>query len=352
LAQVLQEQFPALIHLKLEFSYHRDGPPDVTLPDGLLGGSAPRLQSFELNGVPFPALPKLLLSATDLVRLTIEKIPDSGYISPEEIVTGLAVLANLKFLTIRFEHFSSFSSSYLRSPPPPARTVLPALTHFDFRGLREYLEDLVAQIDAPLLDNIWVTFKLFYRPDQPIFDIAQLAQFMRRATRIQTLNEAHVDIDYDRVQLGSLPSTRPFDEKSTLKISIEQSDWRILSMAQLFTFLPIHMVEHLYIRGPRYLRSEWRDPFGDMEWLEFLRPFIAVKNLYVSGEFSQCISIALQELIEKRLADVLPALECLFLEQLGPIQEDIGKFVSARQLSGQPIAVSIWERDWDWEVDD
>jgi hypothetical protein len=34
-----------------------------------------------LVGVPFPALPELLLSATNLVRLCYDDIPRSGYIS-------------------------------------------------------------------------------------------------------------------------------------------------------------------------------------------------------------------------------------------------------------------------------
>lgn len=32
--------------------------------------------------------------------------------------------------------------------------VLPALTHFVFGGDSEYLEDLVAQIDAPRVDDV------------------------------------------------------------------------------------------------------------------------------------------------------------------------------------------------------
>jgi hypothetical protein len=48
------------------------------------------------------------------------------------------------------------------------------------------------------------------------------------------------------------------------------------------------------------------------------------------------------------LQEVLPALQNIFLEGLqpsGPVQEDLGKFVAARQLSGHPIAVSPWERE-------
>ena len=137
-----------------------------------------------------------------------------------------------------------------RHPPPPTRTVLPALTHFEFQGVSEYLEDLVARIDAPLLDSICITFL-----HQLIFDISQLAQFMRRTTRFQALNEAHVDFDYYGVLVESLPPTRTFDEKSGLRISCREIDWDLSSLAQVFTsFFPsIYIVEHLYIYGSRYL---------------------------------------------------------------------------------------------------
>jgi len=336
---VRQEQFPALVHLRLEVAHSY---PAVALPDGFLGGSAPRLQSLELRRVPFPALPNLLLSVTDLVHLVLRNIPHSGYISPEAIVTGLAVLANLKYLIISFE--PPYRES--RSPPTsvPTRTFLPALTHFEFNGVNEYLEDLVARIDAPLLDSIWINFCC-----RPTFDIPQLAQFMRRTTGIQALNEAHVDLGLDRVEVRSLPPMRTFDEKARLRISCTQTYWhRVSSMAPVFTLPCIPMVEHLYIYGPRDLPPQWQDALWNIQWLEVLRPFPALKNLYISREFARSIATDLQELVRGRETDVLPALESLFLEELqpsGPIQEDVGKFVAARQLSGHPVTVSLWERD-------
>jgi hypothetical protein len=105
-----------------------------------------------LDSIPFPALPNLLLSATHLVHLTLQRIPHSGYFSPKAIVTSLAVSTNLKSLTIEFESPLSRPNQESRHPPPlNTHTVLPALTHFQFKGVSEYLEDLVAQIDAPFL---------------------------------------------------------------------------------------------------------------------------------------------------------------------------------------------------------
>ena len=336
LASAMRVQLPALTHLLL--GSFDDGNPAPALPDGFLHGSAPRLLSLKLNSIGFPALPKLLLSATDLGRLTLENIPHSGYISPEAIVTGLAVLANLKSLIVEFGSPLSPTNSDSRPPAPPIRTVLPALTCFEFKGVSEYLEHLLARVDAPSLDSISITF--FH---QLIFDIPQLAQFMKRTTRFEALNEAHVDFGPSCVQVGYLPP-QVFDGKSGLRILCGMLDLQLSSLTQVSTsFYPsISTVEHLYFYGDRYLLSQWQDDTENMQWLDILYPFTSVKNLYVVQEISQSIAFVLQELVGQ---DVLPVLESLFLEGLRPpVKEAIGPFIAARQLSGHPVAVSDWDR--------
>ena len=87
----MQKPFPELTYLWLISL----GAATVS-PYSFLGGSAPRLQSLLLYGIPFPGLPKLLLSATHLVNLFLSNIPRSRYISPEEIVTALSTLTSLR----------------------------------------------------------------------------------------------------------------------------------------------------------------------------------------------------------------------------------------------------------------
>jgi hypothetical protein len=342
LALAMQEQFPSLIHLQLHF-HGFDGRPALALPDGFLDGSAPCLQSLELESIPFPALPKLLLSATDIVRLSLWDIPHSGYISPEVMGASLAVLANLKYLTIEFESPLSHPGRESRCPPPPTRTTLHALTHFEFKGVSVYLEDLLAWINTPSLDFIWIT--LFH---QLIFDTPLLSKLMRSVTMIKALDDAHMDICRYNVRLGPHPPEWSIYEKSRLRISCIKLDWRLSSLAQAFTsFFPsIHMVERLYICGDRY----WgEDDTENMQWLDVFRPFTAVKNLYVCKDLAKRIACALQELVEERVTDALPSLERLFLETdrdhpWEPIQEAIEPFVAARQPLGHAIVVSPWDR--------
>ena len=68
LASVTKEPFPELTNLALCSSYDESMP---LLPDSFLNRSAPRLLKFRLSGIPFTALPELLLSSHHLVNLDL-----------------------------------------------------------------------------------------------------------------------------------------------------------------------------------------------------------------------------------------------------------------------------------------
>jgi hypothetical protein len=62
-------------------------------------------------------------------------------------------------------------------------------------------------------------------------------------------------------------------------------------------------------------RLRWLDDVEDALWLDLIRSFVAVKNLYLSDEFVPRIVPALQELAKVRMTDFLPALENIFMER-------------------------------------
>ena len=128
------------------------------IPESFLGGSAPRLQHLELEYIRFPGLPKLLLSAIDLVSLSVSKTPHSGYISPEAMARCLSTLTRLESLSLGFRSTLSRPVQETQRPHPPTRSALPALFVFQFAGVTEYLEDFVARIDAPLLHSFDIKF--------------------------------------------------------------------------------------------------------------------------------------------------------------------------------------------------
>ena len=322
----MQVPFPELTYLRL--SSNDETTP--VIPDSFLGGISPRLQFFELVGIPFPGLPKHLLSATQLVQLRLSRIPDSGYISPEAMVTLLSALSSLERLSLAFKSPRSRPDGVSRSPPPSERSILPALEYFQFNGVIDYLEDFVTNIDSPQLDTLQITIS-----NQIDFDCPRLAQFVNCTPKLGKHDEAHVKFGDRSVRFlfGTLeifiPSTEP--------------DRRLSSLARVCSSALPSTVEDLYIER-QYSSIVWKnDATENNLWLQLLLPFTAVKNLYLSKEFGPGIAPALQELVGSRKIEVLPSLQDIFVEDLppsGPLQENIGQFVAARQLT-----ISVWDKD-------
>ena len=334
----MQKPFPEMTNLQLHTS-HKSAP---VVPDSFLGGSAPRLRHLDLERIPFPGLPKLLLSAIDLVTLRLHNIPRSGYFSPEAMVTCLSVLTSLKEICLEFESHPSRPDWESRRSPARTRVVLPALTYFGFQGVSEYMDDLVDLIDAPRLNYLYIVFF-----NQIIFDTAQLGQFVSRTPRLKTPYEAHVVFDHYVVLVELLSRTSAFGYGNLkVKIFCGELDRQLSTLAQVFTpsLPPLSTVETLYIERP-HSQLDWKNNVVNTQWLEFLRPFVAVRSLYVSRGFTPGIVSALQTLVGGRVTEVLPALERIslgFPRRLGPVLGDIRKFAAARRLSGHPIAISEW----------
>jgi F-box-like len=327
--------FPELTNLRL--SSHDENPP--VIPDSFLDGSAPRLRNFSLNGIPFLGLPNL--SATHLVSLNLSDIPHSGYISPEEMVAPLSVLSSLEILSLGFRSPQSHPDWESRSIPRLKCSILPALRRLHFKGVTEYLEELVTRIDTPQLDGMNITF--FNQID---FACTRLAQFIDCTPKLRARDEAHVQLD-DRTAGISLRnrtsnlSLRVYE--LLINISCREPDWQLSSIEQICNSLHLLSTpEDLYIEHG-YSQLVWKSgAIEDILWSELLRPFAAVKNLYLSKEFAPGIAVALKELVG--IAEVLPKLQNIFVEGLqpsGPLQENIGQFVAERRLSDHPIAISV-----------
>ena len=339
--EVLQQPFPSLETLQLTF----EDKASPVLPDSFLGGSAPSLERLLLDHIPFPGLPKLLLSATHLVDLELSTIPHSGYISPEVIVTCLSVLTRLKRIFIGFK--SPQSRPDRRRPPPPTRTLLHILDSLRFRGVSEYLEDLVARIDVPLLKQLEITF--FH---QLIFNTPQLNQLISRVPKFD-VHGAYVHFSNRLVSVVVQPTYHVAGKfvkefELTLAILCGKSDWQLSSLAQLcrssFPQALVPAVGRLYIMEEHMSQPDWQDDIESGQWLELLQPFTGVKAFYVSRDFTPRIVPALQELEEERMTEVLlPALKTIFLHEAHRSGSAIMHFVAARQLAGHPVAVSRWE---------
>jgi hypothetical protein len=304
----------------------------TSIPDSFLGGSAPRLQTLILEGVSFPELPNLLLSSTHLVHLSLLRI--SGLFSFEAMTTCLSVLPKLESLVMDFTgSFTGTRNQESRQPSLQTHTHLPVLRELRFTGIVGYLEEIAAQIDAPLLDKL--ATKLYLNQ----FHTPQITQFISRTPIFKAHDEARVV--FSRNVSVTLDGALEF-----VIIAEQVHQLWFLGEACNSSFLQtlIPAVEHLYIQDGR--SWSWPDHRAtNDEWLRFLRTFTAVRSFYISSELMPSIAATLQELVGERVSEVLPALQTLFLEEIlrsDPVQGAIGKFVAARQLSSHPVTVSRW----------
>ena len=330
----MQQPFPELTCLQLI----SNDTTETVVPDSFLGGSAPRLESLLLSGIHFPGVPKLLLSTTHLVMLSLYQIPRSGYISPDAMVAALSTLASLEHLSLGFKSPGYRPDPASRCPPPSTRSVLPVLT-FLYSGFFEYLEDLVACIDAPQLNRLKIRFF-----DDIVFNTPQLVRFISHTPKWKAFEKVFIDLR-DSITVDFSSQTSRNGEFTVTVLCYYGLNRRVSSLEQLCTsFLPLFSIlEDLYFYMGYH--PDRNASVENRQWLELLRPFVAVKNLYLSEKFASRIAPALQELVEGRATDVLPALQNIFLEGLQPrgsVQEGIRQFVAARQVANHPISISSW----------
>jgi hypothetical protein len=337
--QMMQNPFPALSALLLESSSQ-----SLVLPNSFLGGSTPHLHVLELDHIPFPALPSLLMSTTDLRHLHLSSIPLLTYIPSQVMVTCLSQMTRLKVLVIEFYNFHSsrfqHSHTSLHSPPS-TRTILPALTYLRFQGWRNYLEDLVASIDAPLLDTMSLSF-LFFERDT--YDMPQLSKFISCTNQLQS--PCRVDaVFYDHTIKVKLYLKTDLTPGSVLDLEIlcQDPDQRLSSLAQLCQSLSsLPTLERLDIRRGQSDDSALPYNIENARWLELWRRFVGVKNLHITEPLGLPVMSALAMLTGDGVT-VLPALQNIFLEGLQPsgsLRDNVDQLTAARQS----ISVHHWNR--------
>ncbi|KAH9963388.1 hypothetical protein BGW80DRAFT_853066 [Lactifluus volemus] len=350
LATVMQKQFPLLTTFHLSTYLYEHAP---VLSDAFLGGSAPRLRSLRLEGLTFPTLPQFLLSCNDLSELELLRMSDIGYNSPEAMATGLSALTRLTHLNIEFEQ-----SGTIRRQPPLTRALLPALlpalTQFEFRGTNEHLEDLLAQIDAPQLEDLRIVF------DQHISDIRQVISHSRRT--LGPFDRAHVTFTLYSVAIQLSQSEGTCSYKTlNLGIMEDAPGRQVSSMAQTCTQSSslLSGVTELDIGSDIAFSeldiSDLEDLMDNREWLVLFHPFTAVHTVRFFGKIQPYIvsSLRLGGHTGKSVTEVLPGLQHLYLYQFywrDKLEEEaIELFVTARLHSDRPVTVHRLPLNEDYE---
>ncbi|KAH9004604.1 hypothetical protein EDB86DRAFT_1966240 [Lactarius hatsudake] len=331
---LMDEPFPILEHLSLSSTVDNITTP--TLPTTFL---APNLRHLFLLGIRLPKRLRLLPSTASVVTLVLTNIRASGYFRPKLLVARLQSLPQLEELSIGFSipiPRPSTEKELLGKQGPPV--TLPNLKSLTFQGVSAYLERIVAQIRAPLLERLDIT--LF---NQLIFALPHLSD-LTNITGGLKLPIANVFFERDEVSIITTGhSLRGHYGRFSLRVRCKQLDWQIGCAAQVCSALipTLSGVDSLSLDlYDREMPTKWQN--GEIDgttWHELLRSFIGVKILHICGGLSRELSRALQVGEIGSDPGLLPDLQELASGELY-VNSQFDSFIHARRVAGRPIRLS------------
>ena len=216
-------------------------------------------------------------------------------------------------------------------------------------GACQYLENLVAQIDSPQLDQMYISYS-----NQPgDVPVAQLSKFVNRSVgpRLTLFRHARVCFFGLFISFTTHHHTDPSNwlwrlNSTKTVITFEGVQWRFSDIVQALgrfsVAATLSNVVHLKLEAkPRGSLNNFHqllvEDMGDAEWLRLLHPFSSVQTLHVSQRLAGYVALALEDIAEEMVTEVLPSLDLIYLEDQQA--SSIDKFVAARRLSGHPVTV-------------
>jgi hypothetical protein len=306
-----------------------------------LGPWGTRLHSLHLTRITFLELPQLLYSSRNLVDLQLHEVLYPSNFTVGALTIALSGMTQLRSLSLHFfPPTDPAAYRFVMNLSSVARVALPSLTRFDFRGITNFLKELVAGIDAPRLGDIKLTF--FNKFISDISDLSVLIEFINRIKMHKSPRRADIlsfenDIIIALIQPGGLTRLRL---RLSCKLLSEQLSSMVRICVQFSAFLV--NVEDLRINAQRPSESRLEDGIHSEGWREPINLFAGVRRLQVSGNLSKNIVHSLQ-LWDRRREFGLPALHKLCVLQPLPrhasFRDAVVSLMISRRRSGHPIAV-------------
>lgn len=175
------------------------------------------------------------------------------------MATCLSAFTRIEKIVLRFRSPRYDRATQSQSQPRHIPFVLPTLRLFYFTGDSDYLERIIAPINAPALVSIHIKFF-----NQLVFKTPSLRQFIGRTEASKTFRQVNVSFSKGFAGLALLGGDNcPISE---LGISSRMLDWQLLSVAQLCSsFLPpLPPLESLkdFPRSTTFARQHRRHPMA------------------------------------------------------------------------------------------
>ena len=305
----------------------------LILPDTF---QAPNLRHLALHGISLSKELPLLSSAIALSTLSLTHVGASFYFPPGHLISHLQSLPYLEELSIGFAIPIPLPSSERELLPPPILPVtLPTLRQLTFRGVDVYLDNLVAQIDTPLLERLNLT--LFF---DLAFTLVNLTEFIHRTEGLECLvTQVIFSKDGASIYAGSYEQSGV--GQLSFHVSCEPLDWLIDSATQVCSALGdvLLAVQELTLDlDVDGMPSDWETTLDSTMWLELLLPFIGVKKLHIGSSLAREVSQALESDDGGLVSELLPDLQELEVQlEIDDAKKMFSAIVQTRESLGRPI---------------
>jgi len=366
-ATVMQKSFPALTHLGLglQWDYNDAGMFSMgdapVLPKGFLNESALRLQYLHFESFPFSEAPTFLLSSHNLVTLNLERMFQDSFISPKAMLECLSGMTKLKTLSISFveDNTDLFAFDQERTRLDlTTRVILPSLTRFHFTGHSGFLEKFIAQIDAPLLLRLGITYYTFQAQAPQLFRFVGHTENLKfdQFSHAQAHFRDQVSVELDRSQGKSVHASPSlsisFPALGTLNVQVQDT---ANFLGQFGTTLS--NVKHLSVNG--YIHHWGRYDLGSAEWIPFFLLFPAVQDLHLAGAVGARTASALDHEGITEEMPIFSALDTIwiddeeygFYEPLEVGSMKLHRFLSMRYRIGYLVSVVDTREDPDEKLE-
>ena len=320
----MNKLFPRLVDFSLLCTTADDL--SLVLPENF---QAPGLRRLALHGIGLPKKFPLLSSTIALSILSLTHIGASCYLPPEQLVTQIQGLPHLEELIFGFAIPISFPSS---EEAPITAVTLPTLKRLTFRGMGAYIDNLVAQINTPLLERLSLT--LFF---ELTITLLNLSKFINK-TEMLGCFAARVILNKDGASIYANHDEQQGIGKLTLHVNCEPPDWEIDSVLLVCNALGdvLSIVEELTLDlDEDGMPSDWENTLDDTLWHELLLPFVSVKKLHIGSS----LALKLAQALGSEAGElVLPKLQKLEVSlKIDLAQDAFSSFIEIRELIGHPV---------------
>jgi hypothetical protein len=335
--ETMDDEFPILESLCIAPPpKHAATGTNLVLPESF---RAPHLRHLLLGNAVCTMGSSLLTPVVGLVRLFLDNIPPTAYFHPSDLLRQLSLMPQLETLSVSFHSpvpNRDVERELLRAPVV-TRVTLPTLRRFLFGGVSAYLEALLPQMTAPLLERLRIRFF-----NQLTFSIPHVLQFIGAMEDLR-FSSAWLLFRNDAITVKVYPREGATMKALSMEVRCRHIDWQVASAAQIMLGLRTafsSVVDLVLQDDRRALSPVWHSHVERGQWRELLMSSSNVKRLLVDDRLVGDVERSLQMDEGESPMELLPELKELGYITSSRAGEAFTAFVDARRDAGHPVVLA------------